>query len=64
MEDKLHIKKEDIKIRNTWPNRNDFDPSTKVEVPKSQKKNRSSEKQALKKILQDIDNLDDLDIYE
>lgn len=49
----------DVKIRKKFPG--DFDPSTKIEQPKTQKKNRASEKQALKKMLDKISSLEDLD---
>jgi hypothetical protein len=63
MKDKIQLPEEnDIKIRKTFPG--DFDPSTKVEISKPFKKNRSSEKQNLKKILNNLENLDDLDLYE
>jgi len=52
----------EIKIRKTWPK--DFNPETKIETPKPLKKTRSSEKQALKKALNNIDDFDDLDLYE
>lgn len=61
-QDKIKINKQDLKIRKKFPG--DFDPSTKVEVPKPLKKNRSSEKQAFKKALKNINSFDDLDDFE
>ena len=54
------IDPKDIKIRKSWPK--DFNPETKIETPKPQKKNRSSEKQALRKALQNVDDWDDFEI--
>lgn len=64
MEDKIYINPRDIKIRKSFPE--GFDPSEKIETPKPLKKNRSSEKQNLKKILKNIDLMseDELDDLE
>lgn len=60
MKDKISLPKEkDIKIQKSW---GDISPETKIETPKPFKKSRSSEKQALKRILRDIEDWDDLDI--
>ena len=64
MDEKIKIDLKSIKVRKQWPNKNDFDPSTKVEVPKPLKKNRSHEKQVLKKALENLEDWDDLDLYE
>lgn len=53
-----------IKIRRSWPNKNDFDPNTKIEICKIKKKNRSTEKQNLKKIIKNVSSLEDLDDLE
>lgn len=51
-----------IKIRKSWPG--DFNPETKIEQPKPKKKNRSAEKQNLRKALQNVNSLEDLDDLE
>jgi hypothetical protein len=60
MDEKIKINKQDLKIRKKWPG--DFSPSEKIETPKPLKKSRSSEKQALKKALENLEDWDDLDI--
>jgi hypothetical protein len=46
--------KEEIKIRKGWPNKNDFDPSTKIEKPKTDYK-RSSNKSEIQKALEEAE---------
>ena len=59
MKDKISLPQaKDIKIRKEW----DIAPETKIENPKPFKKSRSSEKQFLKKVLQNLEDWDDLDI--
>ena len=37
--------KDEVKIRKSWPNKNDFDPSTKIEKVKTDYKRSDNKKQ-------------------
>jgi hypothetical protein len=60
-DEKIKINKEDIKIRKTWPNKNEFDPSEKVHKVKTDYQ-RQNNKQEIQKALDEME--DDLDLYE
>ena len=52
--------KDDIKIRKSWPNKNDFDPATKIEKVKTDYK-RCNNKQEIQKALEEMeDDTEDL----
>ena len=55
MEDKIKINKEDLKIRKSWPNKNDFSPETKIEAPKKNTYKRSNTKAEIQKALEEAE---------
>lgn len=46
--------KDEIKIRKSWPNKGDFDPTTKIEKPKTDYK-RSDKKRAIQDALDEME---------
>jgi hypothetical protein len=48
------MSKDDIKIRKSWPNKNDFDPSTKIERVKTSYQ-RHNNKKAIEEALQEAE---------
>lgn len=59
-EERIKIKREDLKIRKSWPD--SFSPETKIEKVKTGYK-RSSKRFEIQKALQEMEE-DDLDLYE
>jgi hypothetical protein len=46
---------DEIKIRKSWPNKGDFNPATKIEIPKKNTYKRSSTKAEIQKALEEAE---------
>lgn len=54
---------EEIRIRKSWPNKGDFDPSTKVEKVKTDYKRNDNKKEIQKALDQEEQDNEDLDWF-
>lgn len=53
--------KDEVKVRKSWPNKNEFDPSTKIHKVKTDYK-RAHNKKEIKRALDEMEE-DDLDFF-